>query len=130
MARGVTQDRLHRLKRDIPTRWHSRLGTMLTYITEVNNIAAICNELDLSSDDVPQMKDVQKNTFAEIIYVLAEVRRVARLLEADRKVAMSRSPLSAARSVRDFACHRGYDACKHYFIQRFKSRRTEPEFSR
>lgn len=88
MQRGVTQDRLNRLKRDIPIRWHSRLGSMLTYITELDNIASIFSELEISSANVPQMTVEQKNNLAEIIYVLGEVQRVARLLEANPKVTM------------------------------------------
>lgn len=38
------------------------------------------------------MNPDQHNTLAELILVLAEVRRVARQLEADQKVTMSRSP--------------------------------------
>lgn len=89
---GVTNDRLHRLKHDIPTRWHSRLGAMLTYITEYDNILKVVTELNISESEVPLLNQAERDTFAEIITVLAEFRRVARQLEADRKVTMSRAP--------------------------------------
>ena len=38
------------------------------------------------------MSEMERDRLAEIITVLAEVRRVARQLEADRKVTMSRGP--------------------------------------
>lgn len=86
---GVTEDRIHRLKREIPTRWHSRLGAMLTYITEVENIAKVAAEMSIDSSDWPTIIEEQKNLLAEFILVLAEVRRIARQLEADHKVKMS-----------------------------------------
>lgn len=92
MDSGVTPDRIRRLKHDIPTRWHSRLGAMLNYITEFDNICKVAEELDISSDDLPSMNREELNVLADVIHVLAEVRRVARQLEADRAVTMSRTP--------------------------------------
>lgn len=89
---GVTDDRLHRLKHDVATRWHSRLGAMVTYLTELDHISAVTEELSIDADAVPSLTVNEQNTLAEFIKVLAEVRRVARQLEADRKVTMSRAP--------------------------------------
>lgn len=55
VERGLTQDRIHRLKNDVPTRWRSRLGAMSTYITELDNISAVVSELSISRDDVPSI---------------------------------------------------------------------------
>lgn len=89
---GITQDRLRRLKHDIPTRWHSRLGAMLNYLTQIHSISAVKEELKISDSDVPPLTTEKQNTLAEMITVLAEVRRVARQLEADQKVTLSRAP--------------------------------------
>lgn len=89
---GITQDRLRRLKHDIPTRWHSRLGAMLNYLTQIHSISAVKEELEIPDSDVPPLTTEKQNTLAEIITVLAEVRRVARQLEADQKVTLSRAP--------------------------------------
>lgn len=77
---GVTQDRLQKLKHDIPTRWHSRLGAMLTYITELEKISSVVSMLNISSKDVPNPTNEKRNTLAELIYVLAEVLSVERPL--------------------------------------------------
>ena len=92
LSEGVTRDRIERLKHDIQTRWHSRLSAMSSHMSRLNNIAAVANEFDVSSDDLPLFTQDQQDTMAEFITILSEVRRVARQLEADRKVTMSRSP--------------------------------------
>lgn len=69
--------RMNRLKYEVPTRWHSRMSSRLTYITKIDNIAVVALELDFSSYDLPHMNSEQRNTLAEIIHVLAEVRNVA-----------------------------------------------------
>ena len=89
---GVTNDRIKRLKHDISTRWHSRLVAMLNYIAEYENICEVAEEQGISQEDVPPLSETERDTLAEVIYVLAEVRRVARQLEADRSVTMSRAP--------------------------------------
>lgn len=38
---GVTQNRLQRLKRDVRTRWHSRLGAVNNYLSQIANISAV-----------------------------------------------------------------------------------------
>lgn len=92
LSSGVTQDFLHVLKHDIPTRWHSLLIAMLKHIMEIEHISADVNELGISHDGVPPMTEEQQNTLAEIINVLAEFCRIARQLEADKRVTMSRFP--------------------------------------
>ena len=89
---GVGQDRTHYLKHDVPTRWHSRLSAMMTHICELDNITSVLDELGVTHETVPRMSKEQENTLAELINVLAEVRRVARQLEADRYITMSRAP--------------------------------------
>lgn len=63
---------------------------MLTYITECDNLVKVTEELGIGEGDVPSMNQGQRDTLAEIITVLAEVRRVSYQLEADRRVIMSR----------------------------------------
>lgn len=90
---GITHYFLHKLKHYIPTRWHSQVGSMLTYLTDTDNISSFFRKLNISSDYFPTLTTSQKNTFAEFIHVLAEVHRVARQIEADQKVTMSISPV-------------------------------------
>lgn len=86
---GVTSERIKRLRREIPTRWHSRIGAMLTHLSQLKNIEKIATEFSIPSSYVPILTPEQQNTLAQIIYFLVEVRRVARELEADRKVTLS-----------------------------------------
>ena len=65
---------------------------MYTYITQFNNICKVAEELNVASDDLPPMRREERSILADIMYVLAEIRRVARQLEADRAVTMSRTP--------------------------------------
>eukprot|EP00178_Gracilaria_changii_P018359 TRINITY_DN5240_c0_g1_i1.p1 TRINITY_DN5240_c0_g1~~TRINITY_DN5240_c0_g1_i1.p1 ORF type:complete len:324 (-),score=45.96 TRINITY_DN5240_c0_g1_i1:1162-2133(-) len=92
LEEGNTQDRIQRLKHDIPTRWHSRLAAMSVYLCRINTINAVVQQLNISSEDIPSLTTKQQDVLAEFVSVLAEVRRVARQLEADRKVTMSRAP--------------------------------------
>lgn len=89
---GVTNDRFHYLRHDIPTRWHSRLGAMVIYLTDIDHIEAVREEMKIESTSLPTLNIEEQNTLAEFIKVLREFRRVARQLEADRNVTMSRSP--------------------------------------
>ena len=89
---GVTPDRLQRLKYDIPTRWHSRLAVMSAYLSRLENSTAVNEELSIDPSQLPSLSAEQQDILAEFITVLAGVRRVARQLEADRKVTMSRAP--------------------------------------
>lgn len=91
MQCNLTEDRIYCLKHKIPPRQHYRLSVILTYIKNVDNIAKDSSELSINSSEVPQIPDGQKNLLAEFTYVLAEVRRVVRHLEAERKVTMSRA---------------------------------------
>lgn len=65
ISQGATQDRLHVLNHDIPTRWHSLLSSMLTYITEIDNISSVVSELDISHYYVPPMHEEQQKTLVE-----------------------------------------------------------------
>ena len=89
---GITNDRLQRLNHDVPTRWHSRLGAMLKYLSQLDNIAKVADELNIPPSEVPRLSNEERTTLSDFIKVLAEVRRVARQLEADTKVTMSRAP--------------------------------------
>ena len=89
---GVTRYSLQRLKHDIPKRWHSRLAAISTYSCLLHTIYAVAQELNIDNDDLSTRAEDQPDVLAEFITVLAEVRRVARQLEADGKVTMSRAP--------------------------------------
>lgn len=89
---GLTQDRIQRLKHDIPTRWHSRLAAMLVYLTQSKAVASIAQKLDIPPSVLPPFSGDEEDLLAEFVTVLAEVRRVARELEAVRKVTLSRAP--------------------------------------
>jgi len=52
----------------------------------------VAEELKISSEELRTLSEDQQDVLAEFITVLAEVRRVARQLEADRKVTTSRAP--------------------------------------
>lgn len=65
---------------------------MTTYLTRGNNISDITTSISISATDIPSLSQGQKDTLAEFILVLAEVRRVTRQLEAEKKVPMSRAP--------------------------------------
>lgn len=47
---GVTQDRIHRSHQDVPTRWRSKLGSMLSYTTFTDHIDSAFNGLDIDRD--------------------------------------------------------------------------------
>lgn len=89
---GVTQDRIMTLKQSISTQWHSRLAAMLSYLTLYDEIMTVANKNGITSSKIQRLSVDQRNTLGEYISVLSEVRRVARQLEADRKVTMSRTP--------------------------------------
>ena len=65
---------------------------MLTYLTEYDNIFKVKDEFSISEEDLPSLSLDERNTLAEFVTVLAEVRRVARQFEADRELTMSRAP--------------------------------------
>ena len=65
---------------------------MLAYLSRTDNISAVVHELDISSEQVPSLSEDQKDLLAEFVHVLADIRRVARQLEADKKVTLSRAP--------------------------------------
>lgn len=90
--RGVTSDRLQTLKHDIQTRWHSRLAALSSYLSCYDEIMAVAGELEVPSSRLRRLSTDELNTIAEFVTVLNEIRRVARQLEADRKVTMSRAP--------------------------------------
>lgn len=92
LASGVTHVRIQTVKHDIPTRWHSRICSMLTFLTRYNDILSLAEEMSVPSSQIPKLSVDHKNTMAEFIVVLGEVRRVYRQLEAHRKVTMSRTP--------------------------------------
>lgn len=58
----------------------------------MKNIPDVANDILIDTEKLPQLIGDQKNTLAEFVYVLEEVTRVARLLEADREVNISRAP--------------------------------------
>lgn len=64
---------------------------MRSFISDFDYIRSVAMELNTSDDDLSQMNGDEQNVLAEIIYVLAEFRRVARQLKADCDVTMSRT---------------------------------------
>lgn len=69
---------------------------MLTYVTEVDNIAKFGAELPIDFSYLSAITNEQKHLLAVFILVLAEVRRIAQQLEYDRKDPMA----GAARLLR------------------------------
>ncbi|CAN8064259.1 unnamed protein product [Agarophyton chilense] len=65
---------------------------MSVYLRRINIISSVVAELNVSRNDVSSQSVHQQKTLAEFLRVLAELRRVARQLEADKKVLMSRAP--------------------------------------
>ena len=56
---------------------------MINYLTKIDSVAEVKEELLISDNDVPQLSMDKINALAEIIVVLAEVHRVAQQFEAD-----------------------------------------------
>lgn len=104
----VTNNRLHRLKHNFPTLWHFHLGVMLTCLTDFDHIPAVKNEIKIDDDSLPPLTPDDLGTLAEVLKVLAEVRRVARQLEADQKLILSRS-LRLFRELYETLRIMGYD---------------------
>lgn len=88
---GVTQDRLQRSKRDVPTRWHSRLGPMTNVLLQIANISVIVGDHSIPFPDLRILSEERVNCLVAIVSVLKEVSRVACQLEVDRYVSMSRA---------------------------------------
>lgn len=91
-AEGTTNDMMQRLKHEIQTRWHSKISSMTTQLTRTETIAAVASNLKIPQTKLPRMTQEQQNILVELIVALKEVRRVARELEADKNVSMSRAP--------------------------------------
>lgn len=89
---SVTHDRVHSLKYEITTRWNSIIGAMKTYFTHLYNIIEVCTRFRILPSAFHPLSEVKQNTVDEYIMVLGEVCRVARELEGERKVTMSRAP--------------------------------------
>ena len=92
LKRGLMPDRLKTLKHDIPTRWHSHLASLSSYLGCYDEIIAAADQLGVPSSRIPRLSSEERNTIAEFITVMNEVRLFARQLEADRKVTMPRAP--------------------------------------
>lgn len=65
---------------------------MITHVTRSETIATVATKPKIPQGQLPLMTQEQENLLAEFITVLREVRRVARELEADKKVSMSCAP--------------------------------------
>lgn len=87
----VTQDHTQSLKYDVPTRFHKRLESMWTYLSRYDNIISDAEEVNVLAARLPRVSLNELNNLEEFIAAL-QVRRVARQLEADRKVTISRAP--------------------------------------
>lgn len=64
---------------------------MNSQMVRLQSIALVANEFNVSSDELPLFTQDQQHSMAEFIKILSKVRRVAKKLEADRKVTMSRT---------------------------------------
>lgn len=49
---------------------------MLSYITKMDHIDSVVNDLDIDHDVIPRLSDDQRTSLAEYIFLLSEVRRV------------------------------------------------------
>ena len=79
-------------KRDIPRRRYSGLAAMSIYFCCLHNIYAVAQELNIDSDNMSAYFEDQQDVYTGFVTVLAEVRRVARQMEADRTVTILRAP--------------------------------------
>ena len=80
-------DRIIRLKKDCPTRWHSKLGVIENYIYLRPVLEKV---FPANAPSLLQISD--EELLAECVMVLREVCRVARIMESDKHVTISRAP--------------------------------------
>lgn len=107
MKSGVTQDHLHRLRNDIPTRWKSHLSAILIYITELDNITEVGEELKINADELSPISTVQiksKSLQRSKLYWL-KFDPLQGSWNADWKLKMSRTPRILVRTAPDTACN-------------------------
>jgi len=79
-CRSFSKDRIVTLDHTFSSRWHSKLNALEKYIV----LRPIL--LKILPSDAPQVLDNgDENCIAKCIYILREIRRVARALEADRR---------------------------------------------
>lgn len=86
LSSRVTEERIQRLKHEISTSGHSRVGAMFTNLSQYQNIAKVTDDIRIPEIDVPKMSEWDRDKLGEIIMVIDEDRLVAGQLEADRKV--------------------------------------------
>lgn len=67
-----TNDRLHLLKNDIATRWNSRLGAMLSYLTDFDQVSAVKEQMNIDDESLPSLSSVELRTLAEFLKVTAK----------------------------------------------------------
>lgn len=82
-----TRDQIVHMTSDCPTRWHSKLRVIEKYI-----ILKPILEKVFPPDAPSLLSKTDEEVLAEGISVMNEVRRVARYMEFDRKMAASRTP--------------------------------------
>lgn len=85
---GISGNRVQRLKNDITIHWYSRSAAVPLYLSRIDIINAIVQDLSISSEDVPSPSSEQRHALAEFVTVLAEVRCEAQL-EVYQKATMS-----------------------------------------
>lgn len=88
LQQSVTTDRTQTIKHDVLTRWHSRLGAMSTFLVHYADIKDVAEELQFPVSRISRLSVQGRNTLAEFITVLTNVRCVARIIEADREITM------------------------------------------
>ena len=64
---AVADDRVQRLKYDIPTRWHSRLCAMLMYLTPSHAIEKVTEELHIEQEQLLQLSEEDRDALAELL---------------------------------------------------------------
>jgi len=80
-------DRIMALEKLIQTRWHNKLAILENHIILVPELVKV-----LPEDAPPVLNKYQQGVAAEMVLVLGEVRRVSRILEADRILSGPRAP--------------------------------------
>lgn len=81
---GLSNDRLVKLKHDVPTRCHSQLSAVVTYMTHADLIQKVVSELNVLEYDLRTFKPEKEKSVTEYIITRKVISRAARALKADR----------------------------------------------
>jgi hypothetical protein len=86
----TSPDRIRVLKKEMPTRWYTKLMVLEAYFSLHDNLTRVFAKAGEPTPPLLNAKHLQ--IVAEVIIVLREVRRVGRALEAEKFVTASRAP--------------------------------------